>query len=146
MNFIEYKNKIEALKKEIEAVRHENPKEAKKLCRSLQALAEDINDELANCFAEYHLTILDSAEEDPLSVLNHVGRTRQLCKQVPGTEDMLMRLYNVEGIAYIRRGEYLEAMQCFLPAIYQAEAVNDFDVLMRTWISIAFIWLLINFS
>ena len=141
MDAAERRAQIEALKQQIEAVRHEQPKTAERLCRRLLALAEDTDDALSYCFAEFHLTILYAAEEDPLAVLDHVGRTRQLCLQTPGTEDLLIRLYNLEGIAYIRRGEYQQAMQCYLPAIRQAEARDDADVLMRMWISIAGIFM-----
>lgn len=144
MDVAKHSAQIEDLKQQIEAVRHEKPKKAERLCRRLLALAEDTDDALAYCFAEYHLTILYAAEEDPLTVLDHIGRTRQLCLQTPGTEDLQIRLYNLEGIAYIRRGEYQQAMQCFLPAIRQAEAIDDPDVLMRLWISIAGIFLSLN--
>lgn len=135
---------IEALKQEIEGVRHQNPKTAERLCQRLLDLAEDVGDALSYCFAEYHLTILYAAEEDPLAVLNHIERTRQLCQQTPGTENLLIRLYNLEGIAYIRRGEYQQAMQCFLSAIHQEVAEDDPDVLMRLWISIAGIFMGLN--
>lgn len=141
MDAAEHRKKIETLKQQIEAVRHEKPKTAERLCRRLQALAEDTGDELSYCFAEYHLTNLYAAEEDPLTVLKHIARTRQLCMATPGTEDMQIRLSNQEGIAYIRRGEYQQAMQCFLSAIRQAEAVDDADVQMRLWISIAGIFM-----
>ncbi len=144
MNSAKYKEQIEELKQQIEAIRHEKPKKAEKLCRRLLDLAEDVGDALSCCFAEYHLTILYAAEEDPLTVLDHIGRTRQLCLQTPGTDDLLMRLYNLESIAYIRRGENQQAMQCLLSAIRQAEAADDADVLMRLWISIAGIFMSLN--
>lgn len=144
MDTAEHREQIEALKQQIEAFRHQKPKSAERLCRRLLALAEDTNDALSYCFAEYHLTILYAAEEDPLTVLNHIGRTRQLCLQTPGTEDLLIRLYNLEGIAYIRRCEYQQAMQCFLSAIRQAEPTDDADVLMRLWISIAGVFVSLN--
>lgn len=135
------RNQIEAIKRQIEAIRHEKPKQAERLCRRLLDLADDANDALAYCFAEYHLTILYAAEEDPLTVLDHIGRTRQLCLQTPGTDDLLIRLNNLEGIAYIRRGEYQQAMRCFLSGVRQAEPIDDADVLMRMWISIAGIFM-----
>lgn len=141
MDAAEHREQMEALKRQIEAIRHEKPKKAERLCRRLLALAEDTGDDLSYCFAEYHLTILYAAEEDPLTVLNHIARTRQLCLETPGTEDLQIRLGNLEGIAYIRRGEYQQAMQCFLTTIRQAEAVDDADVQMRLWISIAGIFM-----
>lgn len=107
-------------------------------------LAEDTNDALASCFAEYHLTILYANEEDPLMVLDHIGRNRQLCLQTPGTEDLLIHPYNLEGIAYLRRGEYQQGLQCFLTAIRQEETLGDADVMMRLWISIAGIFIHLN--
>lgn len=144
MDTAEHRELIEELKQQIESIRHENPKKAERLCRRLLDMADDTHDMLSYCFAEYHLTILYAAEEDPMTVLNHIAQTRQLCTQTPGTEDLLIRLYNLEGIAYLRRGEYQQSMECFLSAIRQEEPRGDADVLMRLWISIAGIFMTLN--